>query len=61
MRAEIDLVPPKKWIREVDSLPPPHLAYGRLSRINILADKPIPAERSEPGGRDGFIAKILES
>ena len=37
------------------------LAYGRLSKINILADKPIPAERSEPGGRDGFIAKILES
>ena len=35
------------------------LAYGRLSKINILADKPIPAERSElpPGGRDGFIGQ----
>ena len=26
--------------------PPSLLAYGRLSKINILADKPIPAERT---------------
>ena len=37
------------------------LAYGRLSKINILADKPIPAERSEgpceqSGLRGGGIA-----
>ena len=31
------------------------LAYGRLSKINILADKPIPAERSEgPGEQSGL-------
>ena len=31
------------------------LAYGRLSKINILADKPIPAERSEgPSEQSGL-------
>ena len=35
----------------------PHLAYGRLSKINILADKPIPAERSEgPSEQSGLAA-----
>ena len=43
------------------ALPDPSLAYGRLSKINILADKPIPAERSEgpceqSGLRGGGIA-----
>ena len=28
------------------------LAYGRLSKINILADKPIPAEHVEMGMRE---------
>ena len=33
------------------------LTYGRLSKINILADKPIPAERSEgPGEQSGLAA-----
>ena len=33
------------------------LAYGRLSKINILADKPIPAERSEgPCEQSGLAA-----
>ena len=33
------------------------LAYGRLSKINILADKPIPAERSEgPSEQSGLAA-----
>ena len=33
------------------------LACGRLSKINILADKPIPAERSEgPGEQSGLAA-----
>ena len=37
------------------------LAYGRLSKINILADKPIPAERSEgPSEQSEVEASLLE-
>ena len=36
------------------------LAYGRLSKINILADKPIPAERSEAAGRSGWVYNNLK-
>ena len=32
-------------------LSPKALAYGRLSKINILADKPIPAERTRHSRR----------